>query len=177
MNTDIHIIVRTRYMSEIIDLRELGADEVIPEEFETSVEIFTRVLREYGIARRLIQQQVEEVRSESYRMLRSPSLPHFEINRIAEALGSASTETLFLERDAAAVGNSIRELRLRSETGATLIAVARDQQRVVNPDLEFIMRAGDLLVLLGSPEQIDRAIEHINSITGSTKKARKAEVR
>jgi CPA2 family monovalent cation:H+ antiporter-2 len=174
MNSDIHIIVRTRYMSEITDLRELGADEVIPEEFETSVEIFTRVLREYGIGRRLIQQQVEEVRSESYRMLRSPSLPQFEINRIAEALGSASTETLFLEGDAVAVGKSIRDLRLRTETGATLIAVAHDQHTILNPDLEFILRPGHLLVLLGSPEQIDRAIEHINSGTGSAEKAETA---
>ena len=44
MNPDIHIIVRTRYMAEISDLRELGANEVIPEEFETSIEIFSRVL-------------------------------------------------------------------------------------------------------------------------------------
>ncbi|HYE14884.1 MAG TPA: cation:proton antiporter, partial [Pyrinomonadaceae bacterium] len=36
MNPDIHIIVRTRYMSELQDLRALGADDVIPEEFETS---------------------------------------------------------------------------------------------------------------------------------------------
>jgi CPA2 family monovalent cation:H+ antiporter-2 len=44
LNPTIYIIVRTRFLQEIKQLYTLGADEVIPEEFETSVEIFTRVL-------------------------------------------------------------------------------------------------------------------------------------
>jgi CPA2 family monovalent cation:H+ antiporter-2 len=42
LNPKVHIIVRTRYLQEVKPLYELGADDVIPEEFETSVEIFTR---------------------------------------------------------------------------------------------------------------------------------------
>ena len=61
MNPDIHIIVRTRYMAEMADLHQLGANEVIPEEFETSIQIFSRVLREYGIARNVIQRQVRRL--------------------------------------------------------------------------------------------------------------------
>ncbi len=37
LNPDIYAIVRTRYTSEIESLITLGADEVIPEEFETSL--------------------------------------------------------------------------------------------------------------------------------------------
>ncbi|MDD1678537.1 MAG: cation:proton antiporter, partial [Methanomicrobiales archaeon] len=47
MNPNLYIIVRTRYIQEVEPLYRLGADEVIPEEFETSVEIFTRVLKKY----------------------------------------------------------------------------------------------------------------------------------
>jgi len=43
LNPKAHIIIRTRYLQEMKPLYELGANEVIPEEFETSVEIFTRV--------------------------------------------------------------------------------------------------------------------------------------
>lgn len=163
MNPDIHIIVRTRYMSELTDLRQLGADEVIPEEFETSIEIFSRVLREYGIARHVIQRQVGEIRSEGYQMLRAPSLPHVELSEIAGALGGASTETLFVEADSTAIGKTLGELQLRTKTRVTVVAIARDGDTDINPgpDLEF--RAGDVLVLLGSPEQIDRAIEVINA--------------
>ena len=102
MNPDIHVIVRSRYMAELQDPLQLGADEVIPEEFETSIEIFSRVLREYGIARHVIQRQVEAVRSEGYQMLRAPSLPHVQLSEIAEALAGASTETLIVGADSGA---------------------------------------------------------------------------
>ena len=164
MNPDIHIIVRTRYMSEFPDLRRLGADEVIPEEFETSIEIFSRVLREYGISRHEIQQRVNEIRSEGYQMLRVPSLPLVEMNEIAEALSSASTETLLIDENALVVGKTIGDLRLRSRTGVTVIAVARDGHTEINPHPKLTIQAGDVLVLLGSPEQIDLAVEQINGV-------------
>jgi len=51
MNHDIYIIARTRFYSEVEEIKKLGADEVIPEEFETSIEIFTRVMQKYLIPR------------------------------------------------------------------------------------------------------------------------------
>jgi monovalent cation:H+ antiporter-2, CPA2 family len=163
MNPDIHVIVRSRYMAELQDLLQLGADEVIPEEFETSIEIFSRVLREYGIARNEIQRQVEAVRSEGYHMLRAPSLPHVQMSEIAEALAGASTETLVISADSGAVGKTIGDLMLRSNTGVTVIAVVRDGHTDINPGSELSLQAEDVMVLLGSPEQIDRAIEHLNA--------------
>lgn len=163
VNPDVHIIVRTRYMSEMAELRELGADDIIPEEFETSIEIFSRVLREYGVARHAIQRHVSEVRSEGYQMLRSPSVPLVSMSEIAEALGAAATETLLLEEGSPAVGRTIGELELRRRTGATVVAVVRDGLTDVNPGSEFRFEAGDIVVLLGAPEQIDRTVEQINA--------------
>jgi CPA2 family monovalent cation:H+ antiporter-2 len=54
INPALHIIVRTRYLAEVTELRKLGADVIIPEEFETSVEIFAQVLRAYEVPRNLI---------------------------------------------------------------------------------------------------------------------------
>ena len=164
MNPDIHIIVRTRYMAEISELRELGANEVIPEEFETSIEIFSRVLREYGIARHVIQRQVAAIRNEGYQMLRVPSLPVVDMNEIAEALKSASTETLFVEADSFAVGKTIGELGLRKKTGVSIIAITREGHTEINPGPETKIRAEDVLVLLGGTGQIDLAIEEINGV-------------
>lgn len=164
MNPDIHIIVRTRYMSEMSDLRELGANEVIPEEFETSIEIFSRVLKRYGIARHVIQRQVTAIRSEGYQMLRVPSLPIVDVNEIAEALKIAATETLFVEADSSAAGKTIGQLGLRKKTGVSIIAITREGHTEINPRPETTIRAEDVLVLLGGAEQIDRAIEEINGV-------------
>ena len=164
MNPDIHIIVRTRYMAEISELRELGADEVIPEEFETSIEIFSRVLREYGIGRHVIQRQIAAIRNEGYELLRMPSLPVVDIGEISDALKSASTETLSVESDSIAVGKTIGELKLRKKTGVTIIAITRDGHTEINPGPETRIQADDVLVLLGGEEQIDQAIEEINGV-------------
>ncbi len=164
MNPDIHIIVRTRYMSEMSDLRELGANEVIPEEFETSIEIFSRVLREYGIAQHVIERQVTAIRSESYQMLRVASLPIVDMNEISEALNTASTKILFVEADSFAVGKTIGDLGLRKKTGGSIIAITREGHTEINPGPETTIRSEDVLVLLGDVEQIDRAIEEINGV-------------
>ena len=165
LNPDIHIIVRTRYMSELQDLRQLGADEVIPEEFETSIEIFSRVLREYGIARSVIQRQIDAVRSEGYQMFRVPSLPMEGVTEIADALKSAATETLLIEPGSPAAGKTIGELRIRKRTGVSVIAITRDGNAKINPGPEMRLEQGDVLLLLGGAEQIDRAIEEVFGVT------------
>ena len=159
MHPDLHIIVRTRYMTEIADLRMLGADEVIPEEFETSIEIFSRVLRQLGIGRHAIQHQVEEIRSEGYEMLRTPSPPVIDLAKISEALSAASTESVQVEPGAPAAGKSIGELRLRKVTGVSIIAIIKDGNSDINPGAETVLNEGDTVVLLGTPEKVDQAIE------------------
>jgi CPA2 family monovalent cation:H+ antiporter-2 len=162
MNPDLHIIVRTRYVSEMGDLFQLGASQVIPEEFETSVEIFAHVLQEYGISQRDIQHQVDAVRSEGYQMLRAPSLESGEPAAVGRIMNAASTKSLIIEPAAKACGQTIKELNLRQETGATIIAAIRDGETQVNPDPDFKLWGGDVLVLLGNPAQIDVAIERIS---------------
>jgi len=70
LNPDIHIIARTRYLREIEDLRAMGADQVVPEEFETSIEIFSLVLQHYRIPLRVIAEKAERIRKEGYALLR-----------------------------------------------------------------------------------------------------------
>jgi len=73
LNPRLHIITRTRFLQEMKPLYELGANEVIPEEFETSVEIFSRVLARYFIPRDEIETFAAKVRSDGYGMFRSLS--------------------------------------------------------------------------------------------------------
>ncbi|HEU4712133.1 MAG TPA: cation:proton antiporter [Pyrinomonadaceae bacterium] len=159
MNPDIHIIVRTRYMTEITDLRELGSDEVIPEEFETSIEIFSRVLKELGVPRHLIQHHVAAIRDEGYEMLRLPSLPLVDLAEISAALGAVATESFLVPPDSPAAGKTIGELKLRTKTGVSVIAVMHDGSAEVNPGPETPINADDVVVLLGSAEKIEHAIQ------------------
>lgn len=156
LNENLHIVVRTRYTAEITELLELGADEVIPEEFETSIEIFSRVLQKYGVARNTIENQIEVIRGQGYEMLRSPSLPEItNISNLNNALHEATTENVIIKPDSSIIGRDLAELNLRGETGVTVIAVIRNGKTQVNPGADFKIQKADTLILLGESEKID----------------------
>lgn len=159
MNENLYIVVRTRYIAEITELLELGADEVIPEEFETSIEIFARVLQRYGVPRHTIESQIEAIRRQGYQMLRSPSLPQVKIANLNTALEAATTETIKLNQISPATGKTLGELDLRGQTSVTLIAVIRGNDTKISPGASYKLHAGDILVLFGKPEKIERAIK------------------
>ena len=157
-NPDLHIVVRTRYISEAAELESLGASQVIPEEFETSVEIFSRVLREYGVSRNVIEREVNEIRKSGYQMLRSSSLPLAELDSIATAFAQTTTDTIFVKAESPVVGKTLRELDLRNRTGVTVTAAVRNGDTEINLGPDFRIDPDDILVVLGRPEQIDSAI-------------------
>lgn len=158
LNTDIFIIVRTRYITEITELLELGADDVIPEEFETSIEIFSRVLERYGVARKVIEDQTEKIRGQAYMMLRSQGQsPGIKMSNLNSALHAATTETFRLKGNFAAIGKSLAELDLRGKTEVTIIAVLRDGKTEINPGADYRFREDDLIILLGESEKMKMA--------------------
>ena len=157
LNPNVHIIVRTRYVSEINELYDLGANEVIPEEFETSIEIFSRVLHRHGVSRTVIESQIEKIRSQGYEILRSTNLPAVAAGVPAGAIDSASTDMVRLEASSPVVGKSLGDVNLRGESGATAIAVIREGITKISPGANYQLREGDTIVLLGSAEKIERA--------------------
>lgn len=159
LNEKIYIVVRTRYTSEITELLRYGADEVIPEEFETSIEIFSRVLLRYGVDRPTIENQIERVRRQGYEMLRSPSIQRVEISNLNAALTQAATETVKLNNTSPVIGKNLGELNLRKATGATLIAVVRGDDTKIGPGANFKLEENDILILFGKPEKTAQAIK------------------
>jgi CPA2 family monovalent cation:H+ antiporter-2 len=168
LNTHVPIIVRTRYVAEIDDLQRLGATEVIPEEFETSVEIFARVLRRLRVPRNVITLQVELIRKQGYGMLRGLDLPRQTLDQLDQILAATTTESFMVPKSSAAAGRSIRDLQLRKMTGVTIIAVVRDGQPTTNPSPDMVMHPGDILVMVGSHAQLDQALARLGAASDST---------
>ncbi len=158
LNDKLHIIVRTKYIAEITELVSLGANEVIPEEFETSIEIFARVLQRFGVSRGTIEEQIARIRQRGYEMLRSPSTPQIEMGNLNEAMHKAVTRTVRLGVDSPAVGQTLGELDLRGRTGATVIAVIRDGEPKISPGAQYKLTENDTVLLSGPPDKTDAAI-------------------
>lgn len=162
-NPELHIIVRTRYVAEVDDLIKLGANEVIPEEFETSIEIFSRVLHHYHVPRNVITEHIDNIRKDSYSVFRTIELPKKHLAERYEFLKDIETET-YLIKDSSSIDNhSIKELHLRAETGVTIIAVQRAEEIYQNPPPDFVLKTGDVLLLIGKRKNINKAIEYLES--------------
>lgn len=67
LNPEIYIIVRAKYMNQIPKLLQSGANEVVPDEFGVSVEIFSHVLSQFKATPDLIDRCIQVVREERYR--------------------------------------------------------------------------------------------------------------
>ncbi len=157
LNPSLEIIVRTRTVQEIAELRKRGANQVVAEEFETAIEIFTRVLARFHVPRNVVRAQTRLLRGEGYRMLRAPTLADGVSEAMLEALAAGTTEVFRVEPASSAAGCTLQDLHLRRETGASVIAVVRGDVSYSNPSAELVLEPGDDLVLVGSHEQVDKA--------------------
>lgn len=156
LNPNLHIVARTRYATQIDELRALGADEIIPEDFVSSVEIFARVLREYHVPRNQILDLIDRIRSDQYEALRG--LRPAKLNLLQQEIADqAEVETCLIRPDSPASGRTVSQLDLRASTGATLIAVRRAGRLLTNPDAGLTLQEGDVAVLFGDREQVDKA--------------------
>jgi monovalent cation:H+ antiporter-2, CPA2 family len=157
-NPDVFILVRTRFVSEILELRALGANEVIPEEFETSVEIFARVLHAFEIPRNVILDFVSKVRGDMYEMLREPQTGRLSVLPVASAFEGIKVESLAVRPGSPGDGKTLLELEVRGKTGASVLAIRRGRNARPNPDPNERLQPGDVLLVMGNQAALDAAL-------------------
>ena len=157
INPRVYILARVRYLDEAKECYDLGADEVIPEEFETSVEIFSRVLGKYLVPRTEIDKMIVEARSHGYEMFRNAELKPASISDLRRYLPNVDVVTVKVEEEAPACGKTLADLELRKRLGVSVIGILRESGNVLNPERETEIDAGDVLLVLGTSEQIARS--------------------
>ena len=154
----VRIVVRTRYIRASDDLIALGANDVVVEEFEASIELFARALDSYEIPINRIWREVEAVRTEHYGLLRGKAAPDLRLDTLRHLGIHEALELVEVEERSAAIGGSATSLELRRRTGAVQLAVVRDGRPIYRRAPDFHYRAGDTVVLVGNPESLDRAL-------------------
>jgi CPA2 family monovalent cation:H+ antiporter-2 len=154
LNGRLHIIVRTRFREEITPLMDLGANEVIPEEFEASVEIFSRILSRYLIPEEEIHRFVEEIRSDGYAMFRNLSKHATSCPNIGACMPDMDLRSLRVHGTSPLAGKTIAEAKLGSHYGVTVLAVRRDAEIFSIPQADLDLQPEDILFIVGPPEKI-----------------------
>ena len=161
---DLCIIVRTRYVAELDSLYRLGANEVIPEEFETSVEIFARVLQQFHVPRNVIGLQVDLIRRAHYGTLRGVHLQGRGLDELNRFLIGATSDMFSIVEGSPAAAVTLQELDLPGRTGVSLVAVIREGKSFVNLAPDFKLIVDDKLVLIGAHKALDDAAQLLNPV-------------
>jgi CPA2 family monovalent cation:H+ antiporter-2 len=167
-NPDLFILVRTRYVTDLDDLIALGANAVIPEEFETSVEIFSRVLSEYHVPDHVIAQQEQVIRSGTYRILRErgPVRSGEGLDAFEEFLRRKVIEIFYVAPSSGWEGKRVGEIPAGNDTGIILLAILRGDRAITSPDAGEFLEAGDKLVLFGAHAPLAGALSALSRPAG-----------
>ena len=151
------IVVRTRYVRAIDELQRLGADAVVVEEFEASLELFKRALEGYEIPAGRIAHELDAVRSEHYGLLRGTAAPDLALDALQHLGIHDALELVEVEDGSPAIGENARTLDLRRRTGAIQVAVVRDGAPIYRRDDAFRYAPGDTAILVGDREALGTA--------------------
>jgi CPA2 family monovalent cation:H+ antiporter-2 len=156
LRNDLPVLVRTEDDSQLDQLQAAGATEVIPGTFETSLSLVAHVLLCLKVPPQEVLQTTEDIRHNRYSILRSVFRKRDSRHLDADHPLRQQLHTVVLPPGASAVGRTIRELGM--DEGAVLVnAVRRDGIVGRNPGPETRLREGDVVVLWGPPEDLERA--------------------
>jgi len=160
LNPDIVILTRNKYLEEIDELSNLGATEVVSEEFEASIELLSRILRMYHMPRQVVAQEIKSIRDERYRIFRhlDTTIPRLRLSTNLDVY----TETHQVDARSPLCGLTIEETELRKKTGALILGIIREKDTLNNPHPSVTLEAGNLIIMSGTKDQLKKAIDLFN---------------
>lgn len=166
LNPNVCIIAKVRDLQEMKHLNALGADEIIPEEYETSVEVFVRLLEKYLVPQESIDKLVNDVRANGYRMLRKLSVDTGIDSgfSIKDGLPGVDIQVVKVGRSSNFDGKTLGDLQFRKKHGVTVLSIRRGSDLIYTPEGNFQLKAKDACILLGKPEDLFNVRKFFESV-------------
>ena len=148
------ILARTRYVREVDRLTVAGANVVVAEEFEGSIELVARALETFDIPMGAIARFTEALREEGYGAIRAPAALPID-PWLVELLDHTDTEWIEIPihmTDSPTLG----QLNLRARTGGNVLVVERGANSFPNPTPDFALQSGDRMLVLGASDNLQQ---------------------
>jgi CPA2 family monovalent cation:H+ antiporter-2 len=161
-----YMIVRTRLVAEVDELERLGANIVVPEEFETSLRIFGDLLHHYRIPPHIISMQMEAVRGHSYGVLRTQAGSSV-MEQLEQLILQRLVEAVPILPGSPVIGRTIASLGLVEESACTILSVMRNGYPLRPPFEEAVLEPSDLIVLYGNHMDLEKAVERLTHLPKS----------
>jgi CPA2 family monovalent cation:H+ antiporter-2 len=163
MNPRVPLIVRTRYRLEASRMLQAGASMAVAEELEASLEVLAQMLVRLDVPGNVAEVLVSAARRSagaegSPRTVTAPAVPS---SSLSGTIAQTPVSAYQLQTADWAVGRSLGDVHLRAETGATVLAVKRQDATVAAPPVDWVFAASDVLYLVGEEADVNLARAHL----------------
>jgi len=156
VNPALPVLVRTLDDADLDRLLAAGAAEVVPETFESSLMLGSHALMLVGVPLARVVRRIRDVRADRYNLLRGFYRGESDEATDPDETQSPRLRSIALLPGARAAGRRLGELALDA-IGVTVTAIRRRETRVAYPGADTELAEGDVVVLLGGPEQLAAA--------------------
>jgi CPA2 family monovalent cation:H+ antiporter-2 len=150
---NVHVVARAVSQEQLEELGGLGVYEAVQPEFEAGLELGRQALSHLGVGAVEIQRISDRIRRELYVPVVGASTDGALLQQLDRTSRMIETEWFRLPANVPIVGETIGEVRIRSKTGASVVAIVRGDEALPNPGPEVTFEAGDVVGVLGTPDQ------------------------
>jgi len=157
MAPDLPILARARTAEQVELLCQMGVQRVVVAEMEGALEMVHQCLAQLG-QNTGHEPFLEEIRQQHYAVL-SACLDDGQMLRSLRQLLRATGEEVIALPGRSWFGKTLAQLDLRNRSGCTVVALLRGDSRRLNPAPDEVLLSGDLLVVLGDPQQRTRLVQ------------------
>jgi CPA2 family monovalent cation:H+ antiporter-2 len=157
LNPGLPIVARVATDEGVHQLAALGADHVVHPELEGGLEMVNHTLLLLGFPLRQVHEYSEAVRRDRYDVAINSSDEHHSLHDLLIAADSIEISWHRLKENSPLVGQTLMQADIRSQTGASVVALLRNHQLIPNPKSSTVFEVGDRVGLIGEQEQIETA--------------------
>ena len=133
---------------------------MIPEEFETAIDLFERVLTNFLLPQDEIDTTIARIRDDHYGIFYEKK--EDERYNILKEIPNIEIVALKVNERSKLIGKTLAESELRKKYGVTLVALKRQNHLIEHPSSATVLLSGDIAYILGKPEQIANATKLFN---------------
>ena len=151
----VNVVARVEGMEEMKELYDAGVFEVVQPEFEASLEIIRQALIHLDIPLTAIHEYTDKVRRSSYYPRMKLSMAHKQLEQLKSLSSLLEMVWVRIEPGSPAQGKTIKQLKIRTRTGISVVGVSREEAFFPNPDVDFRFKADDYVAIIGRSHQRD----------------------
>ncbi|MDN6322339.1 MAG: NAD-binding protein, partial [Halomonas sp.] len=163
VNSNLPVVVRTRDESGTEELREAGATEVIPETLESGMVMAMHSLLALNVPMWRVTQRLQEQRIHRYPMLKELFRGNLERLNEEDNEQVERLHSVLIEEGSPCLGKKLRQYDFES-LEITVTALVRNGERLRYTMDETELSKEDVVVLLGTPEALEKAERQLKGV-------------